>query len=169
MTENNLSTQHTLYRFVSLRNPEKSNKEKQETRFVFYFEGQKELHPLGLFYRAVKAKATTETKWKALLNEAIAFKSVAYATENDVENINIPFFAVSDWIAKNRKTAQPEEILRKIDGLSVLDPKLIEVNLWDNLFYTGVTDKNHYVKEAVIQMLVLQNLLKQNHTLDNIV
>ena len=42
------------------------------------------------------------------------------------------------------------------------------MNIWDNLFFTVITDKNLYVKEAVIQMLVLQNLLKQIPKLDSI-
>ena len=168
MIEKNLSTQNTLFRIVSLRNPEKSNKEKQETRFVFYFEGQKDLQVAGLFYKAIKVTTTNKTKWQKLQEEATSFKTIAYLDEKVVEKLNMTFYAVSDWIAKNRKIAKPEELLRKVDGLILLDPK-IEINLWDNLFYNVITDKNHYTKEAVIQMLVLQNLIKQNPTLENIV
>lgn len=168
MIEKNLSTQNTLFRIVSLRNPEKSKKEKQETRFVFYFEGQQDFQSAGKFYKAVKVTTTNKTKWQKLQDEATIFKSLAYKDEEAVEKIDIPFFEVSDWIAKNRKIAKPEELLRKVDGLVLLDPK-IEINLWDNLFYNVITDKNHYTKEAVIQMLVLQNLIKQKSTLENIV
>ena len=37
MAENNLSTQHTLYRLVSLRNPEKLKKEKSKKQICFLF------------------------------------------------------------------------------------------------------------------------------------
>lgn len=145
MIEKNLSTQHTLFRIVSLRNPEKSNKDKQETRFVFYFEGQNDLQEAGLFYKAVKVTTTNKTKWQKLQEEATSFKTIAYLDEKVVEKLNMTFYAVSDWIAKNRKIAKPEELLRKVDGLVLLDPK-IEINLWDNLFYNVITDKNHYTK-----------------------
>jgi hypothetical protein len=168
MKENNLNTQHTLYRMVSLRNPEKLKKEKQELRFVIYFEEKNEIQNTGLFYKAVKKRPDSQTKWQALLAETDSFKQNAFTTENDVAQDNQDFFNISDWIAKNRTTATPNEILKKLDGLEKLDIPT-EVNLWDNLFFTVITDSNHYVKEAIMQMLVLQNILKQSPTVDTII
>ena len=84
MKENNLNTQHTLYRMVSLRNPEKLKKEKQELRFVIYFEEKNEIQNTGLFYKAVKKRPDSQTKWQALLAETDSFKQNAFTTENDV-------------------------------------------------------------------------------------
>jgi len=161
-----INNQHTLYRFVSLRNPELSNIEKQERRFVFYFENDQVQKIKGFFYKAIQENNGSQTKWQVLTSKASDFSANAFTSDKDVENINTDFYIVANWLAKNRKTTQPEELLKRVNGLVVLDPS-VELVLWDNLFYTIITDKNYYIKEAIIQMLVLQNVLKQKAKFEN--
>ncbi|WP_051884928.1 hypothetical protein [Chryseobacterium luteum] len=153
-----IKNQNTLYRFVSLRNPERSKKEKQEHSFVFHPEDNKKIAETnsGKFFDAVKNKTAAQTKWQAL--KAVSF--TGFATENDLEKSNLSFFTASDWLARNRTTASASEIYTKAKEYIELTPP-VELNLWDNLFYKIITNDNFYVKDGLIQMLIFQNLLKQ--------
>lgn len=151
MAEVENKNQHTLYRIVSLRNPEKFNKKKQPINFVLF-----DLKLKSKFLQAVISKPATQTKWQAL--KAVTFSP--FTTESEIENINSTFFEVADWLAKNRKQVKAEVLIEKIVNLSPLN-EVIEANLWDNLFYKVITDKNYYLKELIMQILVMQNLLKQ--------
>lgn len=150
--------QVTLYRFVSLRSPELSKKEDQEKRFVF--------HPdniTGKFFDAVKNKPTSQTNWEAMQNASTTFN--AFQNENEIESLNFDFYKVSEWIARNRSNFDSKELYEKIRSLTIFDSNT-ELNLWDNLFYQVITQKSFYVKEAIMQVLILQNLLKQIKNLD---
>jgi len=155
-TEN--KNQVTLYRFVSLRSPELSKKDDQEKRFVFHPDNK-----TGKFFDAVKNKPTSQTNWEAMQNASTTF--VAFQNENEIESLNFDFYKVSEWIARNRSDFDSKELFEKIKSLAIFDLKT-EQNLWDNLFYQVITQKSFYVKEAIMQVLVLQNLLKQIKNLD---
>ncbi|WP_462223205.1 hypothetical protein [Flavobacterium sp.] len=146
-----IKNQNTLYRFVSLRAPELSKKEDQETRFVFHPDNS-----TGQFFDAITNKPSDQSKWEALQAKATNFTSIISETEI---NSN-PLFSCSDWLARNKSYAKVDEINKKITGLSILNPSL-ELQLWDNLFYQVVTQQSFYIKEGLIQILVLQNLLKR--------
>jgi hypothetical protein len=152
-----IKNQNTLYRFVSIRNPELSKKEQQEIRFVFHPDSK-----TGKFFDAVKNKLATKTNWEAMQAEAATF--VGYTSEAELIKSNPVLFSLSDWLIRNKSTAQPDEILKKVRELDplkfpiTLDAELV---LWENFFYQTITQKDFYVKEGVYQMLVLQNLLKQ--------
>ena len=150
---------HTLYRIVSLRNPERSKKEKQTNRFVFYFENEKEIEikNTGYFYKAIKNKSDNVSKQEVLKNAINSF--VSFESEVELEKQNKPFFEIADWLTLNRNTAKPAEILKKVKNTKILDLKL-ELLLWDNLFANVIKNENYYIKDGIIQMLVLQNLLK---------
>ena len=153
-----IKNQNTLYRFVSLRAPELSKKEDQEKRFVFHLD-----NTTGVFFDAVKNKPSTQTKWEALLDASSTF--AGFKTVDDLENSNPTFFAIADWLMAN-KSQTADVILKKVQETTHLD-KTSEINLWDNLFYQVITQKDFYIKEGLIQMLVLQNLLKQVERTDD--
>lgn len=149
MTE--LKNQHTLFRIVSLRNPERYKKENQHLSFVFHPDNSS-----GVFFNAVNNKTANQTKWQALTSVTFS----GYTSESEIEDLNGTLFKTADWLSRNRQIAKPEEVLERLNGLSKYDDPT-EINLWDNLFYKIITDENYYIKEAIIQVLVLQNLLKQ--------
>ena len=72
MAESENKNQHTLYRFVSLRNPELSKKKDQTKRFVFYNEPKD-----GFFLTAMFG--IKPSKWENLVTTANNFE----ATSND--------------------------------------------------------------------------------------
>ncbi len=68
---------NTLYRFVSLRNPELSKKENQEVRFVFHPLNDEPLSTSSTnFFLAIKDKVASKSKWQALQEFCISFETV---------------------------------------------------------------------------------------------
>lgn len=154
-TEN--KNQHTLYRFVSLRNPELSKKENQTKRFVF--------HPNELpsiFFRRMASIGTDETKWQNLLETCSIFSTSAIQSVEKLEElVSKTFCELAIYLSINRTNFEPKFVLKKIEELSILDIKGYELPLWNNLFYQVVTQKNFYIKENIIHILVLINLIKE--------
>lgn len=147
MAEKTLNTQHTLYRIVSLRNPEKASAENQSFRFVAYFEAEneKQFKKTGQYYDAVVDKILTETKWQTL--SALSF--TPFESIKEIEERYSEYFLASEWLSRNRSTASDTEIYEKLKAIKPLDLRE-EVIFWDNLFFNVVKDKNSYIKEAVI-------------------
>lgn len=152
MKNQEINNQTTLFRFVSLRSAELTKKENQDKRFIFHPDNQ-----TSTFFNAVNNKDSNQTKWNAMHSASENFS--AYQDEKQIEALNPEFFQLADWIARNKSTLDPKTLAEKINGLNPLDLK-VELNLWDNLFYQVLTQKCFYVKEAVIQLLVLNNILK---------
>lgn len=152
--------QVTLYRFVSLRSPELSKKEDQEKRFVFHPDNQ-----TGVFFNAVANKLPDETKFEAM--KKVSFSP--FKDEKELENLNTEFYKVSEWLSRNKSSLNVEELYSKVKMLKPFEytkPSDTEFLIWDNLFYQVVHQSSFYVKEAVMQVLVLQNLVKQLRTID---
>ena len=160
----NAKNQNTLYRFVSLRNPELSKKENQDLRFVF--------HPLNdsllstsstNFFKAIHDKVETMTKWQALQEFCVTFESgtstsqAAFTSESQLKSLNEDFYLVADWLAVNKAKLDATAIYTKVNQVTNLsnDDALV---VWDNLFYQTIAQKSFYIKENCIQMLVLFNL-----------
>ena len=152
MKNQEINNQTTLFRFVSLRSAELTKKENQNKRFIFHPDNQ-----TGAFFNAVQNKESNTTKWDAMRSASENFS--AFQDEKEIENINPDYFKLADWIARNKSTLDPKELAEKIEVLEPLDLKL-ELNLWDNLFFQVLTQKSFYIKEAIIQLLVFNNILK---------
>ncbi|MDR2511656.1 MAG: hypothetical protein LBC89_04255, partial [Bacteroidales bacterium] len=156
----NKTNQTTLFRFVNMRSPELTKKENQDKRFVFYPEGTTG----GVFHIAVKNKAANATKWEAMLKAAKDF--TPFATAQQIEEAYSPYFELADWVSRNKSTLNPEELAAAITKLHEqnldAENKFLEAlsGLWDNLFYQVLMQKDFYVKETVMQLLVLQNILR---------
>lgn len=148
-----VKNQLTLYRFVSLRSPELSESENQEKRFVFYPENSS-----GVFFNAVQNRPSNQTRWAAMQTASATFS--AFSDESVIKNLNLDFFEVSVWIARNRTKFDNEDLFERVKLMQEFNPAT-ELNIWDNLFYQVVTQNSFYIKEALMQLLVLQNLLKQ--------
>lgn len=152
MMNQDINNQNTLFRFVILRSAELSQKENQNKRFVFHPDNKS-----GFFFDAVNNKPSDETKWSAMERAAVNF--TAFANVKQLEEAFPEYYSLSEWLTKNKSTLTAEEIQSKTDAIHPLDEKK-ETNLWDNLFYQVVTQKEFYVKEGIIQLLVLQHILK---------
>ena len=149
-----LKNQTTLFRFVSLRNPELTRRENQNKRFVFNSDIAN-----GVFHSAVINRYENTTKWDTMVSAAESFN--AFENERAIADLYPRHFELSDWIARNRSNINTRDLIRRL-GIEELQSS-DEVNLWDNLYYQVLIQKDFYVKEAVIQLLVLQNILKNKN------
>jgi hypothetical protein len=162
MAESENKNQHTLYRFVSLRNPELSKKKDQNKRFVFYNEPQD-----GFFISKTLPLAINETKWAKLIATATNFESSTKCikTQADFTGLNYvtkEFLEYANWLSSNRSNFLPDVFLKEVGSkFKSLDEKTVEKDLWDNLFYQVVTQKDFYIKETIMHLLVFNNLLKE--------
>ncbi|RZJ71539.1 hypothetical protein [Flavobacterium sp.] len=141
--------QQTLYRFQTLRDPELTNPENKNLRFVF--NGNQEA---SYFYNAVIDRADGISKWKAMQDAAQTFVPFSDTSAGN------EFAVVGEWLSRNRTTATAEEIYLKVDSLSPIDDPVYLNDFWDNLYYQVVQHNNFYIKEMVMQVLILNNLLE---------
>ncbi len=145
-----IKKQNTLFRFVSLRNPELVTKRKIRTCFVFHPSLQN-----SIFYENMQKKGA-ETKWQNLENTASAFNPIK--SEEELQRISNDIYENSIWLSENRLNTD-YDYLSKIATSNILDLK-IEILLWDNLFYQVVTQEKFYLKEKIIQILTFNHLAK---------
>ena len=145
-----IKNQNTLFRFVSLRNPELVKKKKIKTGFVLHPSLQTSIFQVNML------RITTETKWQNLQNTASTFSPIT--DEISLERIAIDVYHNAIWLAENKNSNDVKEF-EKLVSTTLLDLK-VEINLWDNLFYQVVTEQNFYLKERIIQVLTFNYLLK---------
>jgi hypothetical protein len=165
MAESENKNQHTLYRFVSLRNPELSKKKDQTKRFVFYNEETKD----GFFLTAMFG--IKPPKWENLVTTANNFEAtsndnIRIKTQADFIGLNFvtkEFLEYANWLSSNRTNFQLDVFLKEVSSkIKSINPTTnIERDLWDNLFYQVVTQKDFYIKETIMHLLVFNNLLKE--------
>ena len=113
MATPNVKNQNTLFRFVSLRNPELTKPKDIEQRFVFHPDNSS-----GVFFAAMSRRASNQTKWQVLLSAANSF--APYKTETEIKNdVGNDFYEVAGWVANNRSNIDEQELMQKISSLSI--------------------------------------------------
>jgi len=147
---NELNSQ-TLFRFVSLRNPDISDENEKEVRFIYPSEDAKK----GTFYSVVPEPGSSVSVMSKLRDAAASFKALS---RDELMEVDSKLFNFSQWLVRNRSTYSLEELDKAITGVSSLKEDGV---LWDNLFYQFITEADFYAKETVIHML------KANHVVAN--
>ncbi|WP_228383988.1 hypothetical protein [Chryseobacterium sp. JM1] len=148
-TENTTNnTSQTLFRFVSLRNPQLTETKKQNLGFI-----QRPAGLLGSFDAAVDPNATALEKFKALERAVKTFDPAGYESELQIEEGSLAeALKIGRKIAKKEKLSTTDENAAKsLYNSSSIQNKLGQV--WDNLIYQTVTQDNFYVKEALVHIL----------------
>lgn len=154
MSTNNQASQ-TLFRFVSLRSPQLSDDKGQDKRFILAPDKLKYTH----FYQFV-LQHPNESKIRSLNEYAEPFSQTTDCiTDKDYLKNHFPeLYDFSSWIARNKENYFEDELKEKchhINDLFSTDEKLeIALLLWNNLIYQVVTQKDFYIKEIVMQMLL---------------
>lgn len=155
---------NTLFRFVSMRAPELSNDNNQDTRFI--------LRPTGWNsqFESVKEAPKKLEEFKKIINDP-GFEAQTR------DGLKTPFsekvYAFSVWLAKNKIGYGKIELGTKIADAKATplpieavlkDQKIV---LWDNIFYQVVTHKDFYAKEMAMQLLhalhVIENYEEGDH------
>jgi hypothetical protein len=154
----NTQTQ-TLFRFVSLRSPQLSDDKGQNKRFIL---APERLKNDNVFY--IPVTTGTGSKLKLLQTAAANFKNSAdcYSDVNTLKNNFTLLYDFSVWLARNKSTCTFDEVKAQKDSIFDLNnytfPNII--TLWNNLIYQVVTQKDFYIKETVMQMLLGLHVLE---------
>lgn len=137
----------TLFRFVSLRNPNLAENSEKNLNFIY-----RPKNILG-FFDAVNS-INGETKLQALNNLANQFtpnaiKDVAILEEGNFSEL----LKIGKSISLNKKlnTTELQSAKNYYSKLNSNDEALSQ--LWDNLIYQYITQNNFYVKEAIAHIL----------------
>jgi hypothetical protein len=145
-TKNDAS--QTLFRFVSLRNPQLTETKKENLGFI--------LRPSTLpsaFDDKINPNDSALAKFQALERLAKEFNPVDYESELIIEQGSLAeALKIGRKIAKRETLSTSDEITAKsLYNSSSIQSKVPAV--WDNLMYQTVTEKNFYVKEALVHIL----------------
>ncbi|WP_051289332.1 hypothetical protein [Chryseobacterium daeguense] len=145
-TQNNSA--QTLFRFVSLRNPQLTETKKENLGFIL----RSSALP-SAFDNAVNPNESALAKFQALERAAKSFDPAGYESELIIEQ-----GALSEALKIGRKiskrealTVADENTAKSLYNSSSIQSKVAAV--WDNLMYQTVTEKNFYVKEALVHIL----------------
>ncbi|WP_336719987.1 hypothetical protein [Chryseobacterium indologenes] len=156
----------TLFRFVSLRSPELSDDTKQDKRFIVIPQALKNDNA---FY--VPVTNGIGTKQKLLQTCATNYVNNPERISTDPNSSNSldgfkrtykAYYTFGTWLAKNKNTCTYEEVMTRKALLT--DPQTAPlappiISLWNNLIYQVVSQKDFYVKEVVMQMLLAHHIL----------
>ncbi|MGU3374352.1 hypothetical protein [Chryseobacterium sp. M5A1_1a] len=145
-TKNNAS--QTLFRFVSLRNPQLTETKTINLGFIHKASGL-----ASAFDTAVNPEDTALIKFKALEDAAKSFNTAGYQSENEIEMGPLSeTLKIGRKIAKRETMSVADEITAKnLYNSSSIQSKMGQV--WDNLIYQTVTQNNFYTKEALVHIL----------------
>ncbi len=166
-TGNNMS--QTLFRFVSLRNPQLTETNESNKGFIF-----RKADALSLFSDIIPENWSPSDKSKITLLEEKALEIEAqypdyfYKNETEINNEFSQFATIAKNIAKN----QLDNVIQDINlvGENVLATTYKTASnplpsgldkLWDNLIYQVLFQNEFYVKEAII------NFIKVYHFAEN--
>ncbi|WP_419869156.1 hypothetical protein [Chryseobacterium sp. CT-SW4] len=146
-TTNHDNASQTLFRFVSLRNPQLTETKNRNLGFI-----QRPEDLESFFDSAVNPNDPAIVKFKGLERAAKSFTPTGFENEKQVEEG--PFseaLKIGRKIAKKEELSPTEETLAKSLYTSLTDSQLQD--LWDNLIFQTATQKDFYVKEAIIHIL----------------
>ncbi|WP_294208814.1 hypothetical protein [uncultured Chryseobacterium sp.] len=147
-TNNKNNVSQTLFRFVSLRNPQLTETKKQNLGFI--------LRPSEIrsaFNSAVNPGDSALAKFQALERAAKTFSTTGYESELIIESGPLAEALKMGRKISKRETlsAADETVAKNLYNDSNVQGAVPQ--LWDNLIYQTVTEKNFYVKEALIHIL----------------
>lgn len=147
-TNNKNNASQTLFRFVSLRNPQLTETKKENLGFI--------LRPSNLssaFDSAINPGDSALAKFQSLERAAKNFSPAGYESELIIEQSTLAeALKIGRKISKKETLSASDETAAKtLYKSSNIQSKIPE--LWDNLIYQTVTEKNFYVKEAIVHIL----------------
>lgn len=152
---------NTLFRFVTMRAPELSDEKSKSKRFVF----RNHKNYSSSFDQAVKSRSSELTCWQAMQVLAETFTPL---TEESIKiNVDSNLLEFAIWVSRNKHSFSTKNMLEKMADLSnLVSPETLTL-LWDNLFYQVVTQKDFYVKETIMQLLIANHIQANEQSIDS--
>lgn len=148
---------NTLFRFVSMRAPELSTDVENNLGFITQPNVAN-----GQFNSAIATLPTGMTKAQRLLETANSFNDEK--TLIQVKQLNSGLYTFSVWFSKNKNKASISEISDKLTGVNDLSDSHL-TTLWQNLYFQVVLQKDFYVKELIIQLLIANHIVQNKSSL----
>lgn len=139
-----------LFRFATLRSPELITPTKKKLGFIE--------HPSPTdshFLSVVDPEDDLETRRSAVIGSISSFNPFTKVSE--IKAIKIELWEFSQWLLMEKNRLSVELIVEKIVDTEITNLQLY--SLWDNFFYDVLVKKNHYVRQACIQMIVAHNFI----------
>ncbi|PTT75085.1 MULTISPECIES: hypothetical protein [unclassified Chryseobacterium] len=169
----NSNASQTLFRFVSLRNPQLTETKRRNLGFIHRPKGI-----AGIFDTAVSGRAASTAKINAMENAVKSgnFANTSFKTEKELETgIFSQLLIIGRKISKKEKVNDQDLAYTKSYYATLIDSnkelngeglKIFDL-LWNNLIYQVVSQKDFYVKEAITHILKAIHLgFAQNMTID---
>lgn len=142
------SSPQTLFRFVSLRNPNLVETAESNLGFV-----HRPIRMEGVFDQVIQT-ATNNSKFQALLVEATNFESVSIKSVTELENEGLgKLLEIGKSIPNQNKLSSNDLKLCKDDYIKFIIKQDLIKKLWDNLIYQVITQKDFYVKESIAHII----------------
>lgn len=141
---------NTLFRFVSMRAPELTTEHDKSLGFI-----TQPIAANGIFNQAIDTKPEGMTKLERLQETAADFTSLPV---DQIKSLNQSLYDFSVWLAKNKGKATTAEIADKSQGATALTDAVL-ANIWQNLYYQIITQKDFYTKETLMQLLFANHVV----------
>ncbi len=136
----------TLFRFVSLRNPNLAENSERNLRFIF-----RPQNVVGFFDEL--RTDTSQVKLQALRNRAALFSGQAIKSVAAIDETFKELLTIGKYISLNKTLSAAEFKAAKDSYIRLKSESKALGVLWDNLFYQYITQNNFYVKEAIVHIL----------------
>lgn len=163
---------NTLFRFVTMRAPQLTDKTKNELLFIKHPEIGIVVSPNGEFSKTMSNPDFAENRQEQLEAAISRFNLKAIPTPDDLKTdlVKPDLYEFANWLAKNRTSFTKETLHDYVPVTSkgqedhhTLAPlaESSRVALWDNLIYQSLTFKSDYVRDMIISVLVADAFLQK--------
>lgn len=151
--ERDLNQQQTLFKFVSIRPPQLVDPQGKDRRFV------EDRKVSGTVFQKAASSPGSLTKWAAM--KAVNPTSFGYLKNLAAieTKVGIGYLDAAQLVARVKSSFIPEQLYEKLAPLTKTLGDAIVRDLFDNLYYQVVHQEDFYSKEAVVQLLALENIL----------
>lgn len=144
-----------LFRFATLRAPQLISKERRALGFVENLDLDH-----SVIFQNLNLSASLDVLRLGVQSHVDSYNP--FETVDEIKAINPDFWGFSLWLAENKDLIKRDEIDSIINGAS-LDAAVV-TQLWDNIYCDIITEKNPYVRQACIQLLVADNFARNYET-----
>lgn len=134
-----------LFRFATVRAPQLISKDRRRLGFV-----ENNAIESSEFFNSVDFNSSLDAQRSVI--QAFIPSFTPYESVEDVKLINTQFWDFSLWLAENRDQLVRNDLDAKINGMELDNSN--RSKLWDQIYYDILVEKNPYVRQACIQMLV---------------